>query len=265
MINAINPTLDITPEAVNGLGMGHAVNVLLGGMVDGLMGIAKTGKPVVTEHFVSVDDRTLSRGDMLLDDWEQCLGLNVRHDLGDSPSPALYNSSNDGLASGPTSTNARALPTDVGFVSLDSAKERLVGRLCHQLPNLGEHSPGGLVRHSKLTLQLLGRDASPGVSHQKHGIEPRTQRRAGLLQDSTSHRRKLISTSITLVNLASLHSVKQRLSLARRTLNAVWVSLMTEPVKAGVIIGKHLVELLLGVPFYRKSPIANLAIMIAWN
>ena len=90
MVDTINPALGVAPQAFHGVDVGGPVDVLLGSVLDGLMGVAELAEPTVGAEFVGVDDCARSGGDMLLDDGEQGLGLHVGRDLGESLAATLY-------------------------------------------------------------------------------------------------------------------------------------------------------------------------------
>src|SRR5581483_1840770 len=80
------------------------------------------------------------------------------------------------------------LPTHERLIGLYVARKRL-RLLSHELvPNLVEHPPRGLVRHAKLTLQLLGRDPASSAGDEVHGVEPKLKRRGRALEDRSFQR-----------------------------------------------------------------------------
>ncbi len=60
-----------------------------------------------------------------------------------------------------------------------------------------EDAPGRLVSDAEFTFQLLCRDTAAGRSHQKHCVEPKPERSAGMLHNGTGHRRNMMPTIVT--------------------------------------------------------------------
>src|SRR5207249_11958150 len=77
------------------------------------------------------------------------------------------------------------LSADVRLVKLDFAGEHgwFFG---HQLANLVEYAPRGLVGNAKLPFQLLSGDTAARRAHQEHRVEPRGKRSGGLGEDRAS-------------------------------------------------------------------------------
>lgn len=245
-----NPVLDDAPETVYGLGMGRAVHVLLGRMVDGLMVESQVGESAIAGHLVGVDGCPFSSGNVLLDDGQECLGLHVISYQHHSVALTFHQSHSDGLASGPTTPLPRALPTNVGFVNLDLPEE---GRVVtsHHLADLGEHPPGRLVGNPQLPLQVLGRDAHSSVGHQEHSIEPEAQRCRRLVVDSASGGVNMVATVVTAIGFAACYFVVLGDLLAGLAENPIRIQILLQPFKASIIGGELGIKLLFREPFHR--------------
>src|SRR5713101_8588215 len=86
-------------------------------------------------------------------------------------------------------SNARGLPpTYVSSASTTPSSGSAVS-LVHELgANQVEHAPRALVRHTDLSLQLLGRDAASRTRHHVNRVVPKVQRRGRLLEDRPDQR-----------------------------------------------------------------------------
>lgn len=205
VINAINTPFDITPKAFGVVDVGLPFDVLLSGMVNGLMGIAECPKPIVASEFVGVDNGAWGCGNMLLDDGEQGLGFHVRSNDSQGVSFPLDHPEHDSFASRTTAPFTRPLATDIGFVGLYFAKEKRA-ILGHQLADLPEHTKCGAMIDSQFPLQLHRGNACPGLSHQEDGVEPRAKREFRLVEDGVGGGRDLGTAELTPIGLAPSNS-----------------------------------------------------------
>lgn len=162
MMRPVYPALDQAPEAVHGVRMGDPVYVHLGGVLNLQVLKASTPQTAVAGHIVC-DDGALGR-DVLSDVRHERLALYVWNNLHDDPALAFRHTHRNRLSSGPTPALTGPPAADVGFINLDVAGE-LARFFVHEYPNVLEDSPGRLVGDSKLTLNLLGRDAAAGGGH----------------------------------------------------------------------------------------------------
>lgn len=116
-----------------------------------------------------------------------------------------------------------------------------------QRANLLEHAPCRLVRHAQLALQMLRADAAAGLSHQVDGVEPRLERRSGVLKDRPGHRVFVVAAAVAGVRHAVLHTVVLGHNAAVLALDPRWVQELLKPLKAGFVRGELLVEIADGV------------------
>ena len=56
VVNTINTTLDCAPKRLDRVDVGNATNILLGGVLDNLMGISKLFNLIVAGKFIGKDD-----------------------------------------------------------------------------------------------------------------------------------------------------------------------------------------------------------------
>jgi hypothetical protein len=152
-----------------------------------------------------------------------------------------------------------------GFVGLDRAGERTFAVVGHELvADQVEHAPCGLVRHAKLTLQLLGRDPASSASHEIHGVEPQVQRRGRLVKDRPGQRIDVVAAVVAVVGRASLHAMEAALAvalLAKRCVTVRGEPLTPKPIEAGSVIAELLDELHEGVRrFGRRAALRCVAI-----
>jgi len=196
-VTTANPVFHDGPETLDGV----RVNV-----PDYVAAIAVVDLPVVEHlvlHGVVAEVRVCVDGgpgrNVLTEAPDQIGRRSVRDRVGACSAPTLDHAENGLLlvtrATPPTSVptvpivagiiwgSATGLSANVRFVSFDRSDQHRVV-IDHQLvTNLGEHAPSRLVSDSKLALQLLGRDAHTGLSHQEDGVEPKLERRGRLVHD----------------------------------------------------------------------------------
>lgn len=228
MVNPVNTPLDVAPEAINSLGMDCPSHILFGGVLDCIVCVPQAGEPVIAEHFISVNHSARDGGDMLLDDRNQCLGLDIWDHPDDSLPATFYYPSNNGFACCSPSTPPRPLSTDVGFIGFDFSKEG-AGVFVHQLANLGKDTPSGLVGDTQFPLQLLCRDSSPRGGHEEDSIEPKAEWGRGLVEYSTRRGRDLLPAVVALVYLTGLDPVELSGLLAFDTEDFGWVEMIPQP------------------------------------
>jgi hypothetical protein len=144
------------------------------------------------------------------------------------------------------------LPADVGFVGFDCPGKKTVV-LVKKGAYFVEHAPCGLIRNTKLSLKLLGRDAAAGASHEIHRVEPEPQRRCGVLKDSTYQRVFVVPAPLASKRGASLLAVVLRDLLARRAVDACRVELFDKEFKASSIVWKLPFKLHKGISGLRSG------------
>src|SRR6185295_16580967 len=112
----------------------------------------------------------------------QSLGGCIRNSQSHDTPVALNHSENWslGLVATHGATSAvLPLATVVGFIDLDGTAQRPF--FLKQDADLLEHAPCCFVRYASLAFDLLCGDSAAGGSHQIDGMEPRLERRAGLM------------------------------------------------------------------------------------
>jgi len=105
------------------------------------------------------------------------------------------------------------------------------------------HAPRRLVRHGKLALQFLRRDAMPGRGEQIHGVEPLHQWRSGTLKGCTRHWADVITAPLALVKRAVFTLVKLAVFPAAGAVYWVAMAGIHQAFKASVVIWEHLKKL----------------------
>ena len=249
VVGSVHAALGVAPERLNSVRVGRTIHVDLGGVVDPLMLVASLGQRVVAGHLVAEDSAGWKH--VSVNEREQSLGLDIGNHFGNNLAFALHNASNDGLSTGAASAlvgtfafvAVLVMATHVSLVHFNVTREQ-VDFFIHQMTDQSEHSPSRLVGDSNLALELFGRDASPGVSHDEYGVEPILQRSAGLVHDGVGGRGYLVSTVIALVSLAATYQMELARMLAFGAVDVLWPTLMAKPIQTRLVIRKHLVELL---------------------
>lgn len=249
VVGSVHAAFGVAPERFDGVRVGRAVNVNLGGVMDPLMLVAILGQGVVAGHFVAEDGAGWQH--VSVDEREQSLGLNIRHYFGNNLALALYNTSNDGLSTSTTSPLVGAFAfvavlvstTYVGFINFNATREK-IDFFIHQSADKGTHTPGCLVGDSQFPLQLFGGNTSSGVSDYEYGVEPVFQGSSGLVHDGIGGRGNLIAAVIALVSLAATYQMELARTVALGAVDVFRPTLVTEPVQTRFVVGEHLVELL---------------------
>jgi hypothetical protein len=129
-----------------------------------------------------------------------------------------------------------------GLVRLNRAGKRPFGVVGHNLvTDQVEHAPCGLVRHTKLALQLLGRDPASSARHDVHGVEPQMQGRGRLVENRSGGRVNVMPAGVAVVSGAILDAVELARHTAFRALRVsavLGVPGAPEIVEAGAVVGE---------------------------
>ncbi len=64
MVNAVNTTLNCTPESLKSINVGDTANVLFSAMLDNLMPIAKLFNFVIAGKFIGINNRLIIFSDL---------------------------------------------------------------------------------------------------------------------------------------------------------------------------------------------------------
>ena len=133
-------------------------------------------------------------------------------------------------------------------------------RFVHQFANLSEHAPRALVGDSGLALNLFGRNAATGRTHQVHGVKPDSQFGARLLKDRPGQRVDVVPAGLTSVGRPAMHAVVfSRFVLALAAVgHSAGKTLLFDLLKAGVIVREIFVELLEGVAEFGGDCLASI-------
>ena len=154
MVDAINSSFGITPNAFYVVDVGSTTNILLSLVLDRFMGVPEARKTVVAEKLISVNRGSSIAGDVLLNQGQQCSRFNVWNYLDDCCSIPFDHTNGDSFARCATSALPWAFAADVGFIDFNFAEKRTCV-LRHELSNLGKHSPRGFVSDAQFSLKLL--------------------------------------------------------------------------------------------------------------
>lgn len=95
------------------------------------------------------------------------------------------------------------LATNECLVDLDngvSAKRPVAIGIGHVLADFMAHTPRAFVRHAKLALDFLGRNAVAGHAEQEHDVEPLLQRCTSALERSARHGVQMMFAPLALIS-----------------------------------------------------------------
>lgn len=240
VVRPVDGPLELAPEALDGVRMDLAPDVLLRAVADGGVAVAvalevDVGAKLVGHHLgpylhVGADER------------HDGLVLDVRDRLGVDAALALGHAEYGGLALRATPARPMPLATDVGLVGLDSTAEH-PALLLHELPDLVGDPPRGLIGYGKLTLKLLGADAILRGRHVPHGEEPLVEVRVGLLEDRPGLRADLVASAVADVMRCSFLTMVRAHTLAGRAFRLAEAG-PEQILKARPVVREVLIELL---------------------
>lgn len=243
-VRSTDGVLKAAPEVFNRVRMNRAAHPYFTAMIDAVQFVAFAVHVVIRNPFVRMkrgalfhvrfDDR-LDRGTArALDNLRHYIPVALQHPEHGSflgATPRLAGTLNAGLS------------TDVGFVGLRVARQPIVaiGR-GYVLADLMAHAPSRLVRHAKLALEFLGRDAMPRSCEEVHGVKPLLERRMGRLKGRSDHRMNMMPTPGALVGGQLGNARKLAVLAALGTVQFQPEPEVYQAVEAGVIVGKPLEE-----------------------
>jgi len=238
-MSALNAVFQASPKAFNAVGMGSSVYVLARFVVNGFMLITDSLKIVVGLEFVRVNGRSLK--DVLLDDRLENFSRIRANYLGHNLTVALQHPENDSLVLCVATAHSATFAAHIRFIHFHFAKKReLAINLRDVLTNLMPHAPRAFVRHSKLSLQFLSRNAVPGSGKKVDRIKPELQRSAAVLKGSANRRVKVMAAPLAGVGPFRLNLVPVRLALAFRAGMALAKTYGENVCKAGIVRGELL-------------------------
>jgi len=247
---AHDAALEQRPEAINRLGVNHAVNILLLGMTD------ETVREIVLElpiarMLISRDQADIF-GDRLPNEAVQGLGIRIVDDAGDDVAFALDRADHDELASN-ASSGLLLIPmpiavaaADIGFVDFNDAAEFGFG-FNERSADFVAHGMGGAVgakAHHPLNLQCA--DALLAGQHQVNDLEPLPQRLVRILKDGPGDMREAIGghgSTFVALPVERLPDQGGRISAAARAFNAIRPAARYQVSLASFLIGESRLEL----------------------
>jgi len=249
VINAVNATLDSAPKGFHSVDMGNATNILLGGVLDYFMGIAQPFNLIVAGKLIGKDNGFVFSGNLRFNHREQYPSLDIGDYLCDSVPLAFNHSHDNRFAQCTTTTLARPLAADVGFVNLNLPGKR-VNILSHEIADFLEYAPCCLVGDTQFPLELLGGDACFGGSQEEYGVKPRAERGIRFVKDSASRRGYMRTAELTGVDLAGGYPVVGGDFLTLVAVDSFGKAGFFEEVKASVFIRKLLLKISDSVGFH---------------
>jgi hypothetical protein len=248
VIDASNPVLRQTPEALDRVRVRIARNVYVRCVVDAAMTVAHPLNRIVDVGFIA-EDHTL-RHDSFAQMRKDRPALNVRDDASVN-APALFDSAPDcGLADCAARMRDALvfvfvvfLPAVKGLVGFDLAGElRAIAFIQHRA-NLVEYAPCALVGNAKFPLQLFRADTASRGSHQKDRVKPEFQGSGGILKNGAAHRMILMTAILAGISGAFSNAVMRSYLLAFWAADTVWIEPILKPLQAGRIVRKLLLKL----------------------
>lgn len=187
MVGAVHRSLELRPEAVDGLRVDRALDELPRRVLHALVDVAHGLGLVVEPALVRRQHRAV-RGEPGQERQDDC-GPRLGQHLGADAPASLHDAEHGRLAVGPETALAVPLAADVGLVGLKNAREEAVV-LGHEEPDLTGHAPRALVGHAQLARQLHRGDAVLRRGEQEQRVEPQGQRRRALVEDGPRARRE---------------------------------------------------------------------------
>ena len=164
MINAINATLDCSPQRFHRIDVDNAVNVLFGGMLHDFMGIANSFNMIVARQFISIDHCFVRLLNIPFNHGEQGSSLNIWDYSSDSVPLTFYHAHNDCLTTCTTTTSTMRLATNVSLVNFNLSRER-INIIGHKFADFFKHTPRCFVGNAKFPLKLFSGDTSFSRGH----------------------------------------------------------------------------------------------------
>lgn len=240
VMRTANRTFELRPEAVNGVRVRRATDVLFRAVIDDYVFEAKTARVVIDWRFVGVKFRPVL--DVALHIAKDIRCRELADHLGLYRAAALDYARHCGLASSAMPALARSNATDVRLIGLHYSLE-LPTIVSHQLADLVRHSPCGLVGHAKLTFQFFCSDSVAAGGHEEDCEEPRHKRGAGLVEYSASSRIKLVAAPSARIRAALNNRVETLLLAALVTRPTVRPAGLEQEIEASAVVWKLRSEL----------------------
>ena len=236
MIDTRDATLDKTPESLNGVGVGIAIDVDFGTVVNPLVPIASLGEPIVAVELIGIDNGIPCN--ILGDKGNEGRPLDIGSYRGQNLRLSLCNTHYRNLAFRSTPSLAMPDSAEIGLIGLNfSDKDR--GVLVKKRADLPEHPPCGFVSDASLPLDGHSRMSGACGSHFVDSIKPSLQGGRRLVEDCARERRNLMAAAVTLIDWATANLVILGHLLALWALNTLWPSVILEPFKTGIAVWKR--------------------------
>src|SRR6266436_5487125 len=250
MVDAANSIFDKRPKPFDSICMSIATNPNLSGMMNAPMLVSRYAKVIVGGPLVSEDHRAWQNS--FLDKRNERSGFSIGDDFGDHRALSSKHTRDCYLADRPATLNllfafplvhVLGLAAKKTFIGFNATRKRIVILFQH-LANLLEHAPRGFVGDSGFTLKLFRRDAATSRRHQIDRVEPRFQRRAGLVIDRVGGRVNVVAAILARIGAARSNLVMLCDLAARFAKDAVRVEVVSQPIKASIIIRELFLEIL---------------------
>jgi hypothetical protein len=244
MIDARYATLDERPEALDAIRVDFATHIFLGVMLNPQVRISQPSHVVVAGELVCEENRiAVNRSSH---EGDKSMPLDIGNHLSHNLAVSFHSADNLCLALCATATLASPNSANIGLVNL-YLTYKVLKVLTQKGADLLEHSPGRLVGHASLPLDLLSRDTASSGGHTIDNFKPSLEWRGGLVEYRPSSRVDLMTAVVALIARPSLGFVMLRYLLAYRTGNALWPSVVFNPFQAIIISGKFFVEILCSI------------------
>ena len=165
--------LEQRPDALDTVGVHVSQDPLLNRMVNGFMASIVVGNPQVGRQFVGVDSLCLVM-DCPVDEVVESVASDVGDAFQTNVTVPLDGPSDPGLVALEAPSLAPCLAAYQGFVHFDHSEQRRAGQgvVAHGCADAMAEIPGGLVSDSQSSLDLEGRHALLGLTHEVDSHEP---------------------------------------------------------------------------------------------
>ena len=242
MIDATNSGFHERPEAFNCVRVNLADHVDALAMIDSLMLVSASVKPVVGAE--GIGKHSGLREHMFFDESTQGVGFNIGCDEGPNLPFTLDHTDYRSFLGSASACSFGTAPV-IRFVHFDLATEsanRPALFVTKHGADLFEHAPRRFIGDASLALNLRCGDAATGSGHEVDRIEPSRQRSWRLVKDRVSGRMHMIAAMLTAVRRAAGHAVMLCDLLAFLAKDAVRIETVLEPFEAGGIVGELCLE-----------------------
>lgn len=183
MIDTRNATLNQGPEALDAIGIDIVGSANFGAVVNAKMPISKPLHSVIGREFVCIEGS--SRSYMLRHKRNKSGTIHIGNDFGGYFAIPLGCTDNFRFVLCTSPTLACSFTTDIRFVNFHLTLQ-VLEIFIKEGSYLLTHSPSRLIGNACFTLDLLGRDTTPGRSHSVHNLKPSPEWGSRLMEDSES-------------------------------------------------------------------------------